>query len=485
MKLRPWVVIVVVLCGTVPAWAVPKVALTEIEGDASGDLRDAVASALDGKELEVIGEKETNRAIDKLGVDANMNEKEAKKLAVDLEADAIVAARYNKAGANKVLKFRLFVKGKKLKGFKVTFVSAKSPKFRQMLRDKMVERIESVGEEPVAKKGGKKGKPAKLGDDEDPIGGGKKTKPEPDEGNETDGEGDGEGDDDEREPKRTAAADDESPDGEDEDETAIVKRAAGPAHAANRVALRVDSGISVMKRSLLFNSNLPAEQAPPAFQPAPVPGVRIEGELYPLAFSNPKSIAAGLGVAAEFDRTLRFNVQSSKVDGAIPIKQQHLVVGGRFRIPFGKKATSPTMTLGLGYGRRMFIAKTRPAELDLPDTDYKYLAPHLSFRIPFGPVVALFAGGEGMLVMSAGSIQTAEEYGKAKIFGFDATAGLDIVIGNRFAIRFAGDFVQLGYSFVGTGGVKANSRDMDPSTLDVGGAADRAIGGSATIGVLY
>src|SRR5262245_17977377 len=44
------------------ALAKPKVALTQIEGDASGDVRDAVAEALEGKELSLIGSREVNRA---------------------------------------------------------------------------------------------------------------------------------------------------------------------------------------------------------------------------------------------------------------------------------------------------------------------------------------------------------------------------------------------------------------------------------------
>src|SRR5262245_22179434 len=62
------------------ASAKPKVALTQIEGDASGDVRDAVAEALEGKELALIGSKEVNRAVDKLGDLADLTEKDLKKL---------------------------------------------------------------------------------------------------------------------------------------------------------------------------------------------------------------------------------------------------------------------------------------------------------------------------------------------------------------------------------------------------------------------
>ena len=57
-----------VLLVALPAAAAPKspkVALTAIDGDGGGEVRDAVAEALDGNDLTLIGEKETNRAADK------------------------------------------------------------------------------------------------------------------------------------------------------------------------------------------------------------------------------------------------------------------------------------------------------------------------------------------------------------------------------------------------------------------------------------
>src|SRR5678816_3453086 len=123
------------------AFAKPKVALTQIEGDATGDVRDAVAEALEGKELSLIGSREVNRAVDKLGDLADLGEKDFKKLATELEADAIVAGKLDKVGSAKTLKFRLFVHKKMAKGFTVSFKDAKSEKFRSMLHDKMLDKI--------------------------------------------------------------------------------------------------------------------------------------------------------------------------------------------------------------------------------------------------------------------------------------------------------------------------------------------------------
>ena len=73
---------------------------------------------------------------------------------------------------------------------------------------------------------------------------------------------------------------------------------------------------------------------------------------------------------------------------------------------------------------------------------------------------------------------------RAKVFGGSGQAGLDIVLGNRFAIRLVGEFTQVGFAFTGTG-MLANGRDRDTATKDVGGASDRSIGGAATLAVLY
>src|SRR3954470_19123569 len=118
-----------------------RVALTQIEGDTTGDVHDAVAEALEGKELSLIASREVNRAVDKLGDLSDLTEKDFKKLASELDADAIVAGKLDKCGTARTLKFRLFVHKKMAKGFTVSFKDAKSEKFRTMLHDKILDKI--------------------------------------------------------------------------------------------------------------------------------------------------------------------------------------------------------------------------------------------------------------------------------------------------------------------------------------------------------
>jgi hypothetical protein len=465
------------------------VAITPIDGDANGSIGDAITEALDGSELNTLAPKVVTRAVDKLGYEGELSDKQAKKLATELEADAVVQATLDRDGKRKVLKFKLLVRGKKARGFKVTFNNAKSENFRAQLKDKMVERLSTShgdgGDADEAKP-----------DDEDPIDGGKKKKKKLKKSEDADTANAGDEDDEEtstkkkKKKKKVAKGDEdeeEPTDEEEEDIEAAVSRVSP--HTANRVAVRLDVGVSVQNRKLIFTQRSNFPEGPKPYKNAPVPGARVEGELYPLAFMNPKSLAAGLGFAAEYDKTLSLTLRTT-AEANTPVKatQQHWSIGGRLRIPFGRKATSPTVTLGVGYGSRSFKTDRSvlmdQTSLDVPDTSYKIIDPGLAFRIPLAGAVALTFGGKALIITDAGPIQKPESYGRAKVFGGSAQAGVDIVLGNRFAIRLVGEFVQVGFAFTGTGAM-ANARDRDPMTKDVGGASDRSIGGAMTLGVLY
>lgn len=474
------VAVVVALAGA--AVAKPKIALTPIDGDENDEMADALESAIDGAELDVTGTRSTSRTLDKLNYDTDLSEKQAKKVSDALDVDAILIGTLDRKGVNKVLRFRMFIRGKKTRGFSVTFNNPRSDRFKVMLREKLVDKIENDDDEKKGKKAksreqdedededtadedeDRKGKKAKKGKK------GKKRKNRDDEDEDEDGEGGG--------------------DDEDLDEEELAAIRAREAHSANRVAVRVDMGISFQNRNLSFTSrknNFP--QAPNPYTNGVVPGARLEAEIYPLAFSNPRSIAGGLGLAASFDRTLSLTLATSEEPG-VPIKttQQQWSVGARMRIPFGQKVTSPSMTLLVDYGARSFQSDRSgledPASLDLPDTAYKFAAGGLHFRFPLAKAVAFTLGGRALGVLDAGDIQRPDQYGQARVFGVQAGGGLDIVFAKKFAVRLIGEFSQFGFAFVGNGAM-TNSRDMDPETKDIGGAADRSIGGAATFGVLY
>jgi hypothetical protein len=530
------------------ASAKPKVALTQIEGDASGDLRDAVVEALEsGQELSLISGKEVNRAVDKLGELTDLTEKDFKKLANELEADAIVIAKFDKVGSSKTLKFRLFVHKKMAKGFTVSFKNPRSEKFRSALHDKILDKIGATAstasndgdeekpakkkkvasaedeEDPLATtakknktaKKAKKAKTDKLADDEEEtrpkkakadklVDDEEETRPKKAKADKLADDEDGRPSDDDVKPARRTDTDDEavprktkkkvaaSEDGDDEVEEGITTTIESP-HAANRVAVRLDVGVSVVQHSFLFNARS-FDNRPKNTALSPVPGARFEAEIYPLAFSNPRSAAAGLGAGVDYDRTFALNLRSSLENTvAVPVKQSHYSIGARYRLAFGKTATSPTLTFGAGYGKRLFSTDRSKLTMDAskagiardtPSANYTVIDPGLTFRLPVTRMVAFTLGGRGMIITNAGPIQNLDSYGRAKVYGVQGGASVDVVLGNRFALRFAGEFVQIGFAFTGVGAL-SNNLDGDPGTKDVGGLADRSIGGTATLAVLY
>src|SRR3954467_13122591 len=107
-------VVLLVLPGVASA-ARPRVALIKFDGDPGGAMQDLVSEVLDTDTL-VVGPKEVNRTVDKLGLSDDLSEKELKKLASELDADALVQGKIAKKGDNRIAHFKVFVHGKK-KGF--------------------------------------------------------------------------------------------------------------------------------------------------------------------------------------------------------------------------------------------------------------------------------------------------------------------------------------------------------------------------------
>jgi len=489
----------------------------------------------------VVAKKEVNRAVKELEDISNFSETDAKKLSKAVEADAVVHGKLMDREGQSTLKVQLFVKGKKQKGFSITFKNAKAPKFRRAMHDTVLKKIKNAmpadaeepeGEEeteepapaPVVKKEkpckGKKckkvakekappaeedepaketkKKPLKEGDDEEnPLPaakngkkkGEKKEAEEPSE--ETTAEGEGEEGSTRKAAKKETAKKEEGE--EVETQARTTKRttvAASSARPANRSAVRLDIGASFDGRTMTFvpRADLPDDQRPTNFRSKPVPGARFDVDVFPLAFGNPYSAIAGLGLAVEYDKTIGEKIQDKASGGASAVTQQHYLIAGQYRLVLGKQPTSPSITAGFGYGRRTFQIQSREALMaddPPPDTDYKYYAPRASVRFPVISSLALLLDVEGMLIFNAGPIQRADQYGRAKVIGFAGAGGAEYLIGNRIAIRALGQFNQIGFTFVGRGGDLANNRDMNPDTLDVGGATDRSIGGVITLAVLY
>jgi hypothetical protein len=487
-----------------------RVAVVAFEGDDNGAVQEVVTDLLDG-DYTVAGSKSVNRTLDKLGLDANLSDKDLKKLANELEVDAILRGDLSQKGTRKLLHVKVYLNGKKVRGFKVEFASVKSEKFKTALKDKIDEKL--AGTESSAKK--KKGEEVAAepaADEEDPIGNKKtkktakadkavaekKKKGDEESSEEPTDEGaalktaedkpEGDESEDEDKPKKTVA----SADIDDEDAGSVEKSAtvekSSSGRAPNRLAVRVEVGPSVSTRLMRFNSRN-FEQAPKEYKNSGVGGMRVGGELYPFALGNPHSFISGLGIAGLYDQTLKLNLTSTVQEGTkFPVDQKHWSVGLRFRIGFGHSAKAPTVTLVGDYFHRKFVVDRKGLMegtiIDLPDVFYQGIDTGLEFRIPIVKQVALVLGGQAIFVRDTGQIQQLNFYGQSKVTAGQGMAGIDILFANRFALRITGEIAAYGFDFSGNGEMTYN-RDNEPSKQDVGGAADRYIGGAATLGVLY
>jgi hypothetical protein len=270
----------------------------------------------------------------------------------------------------------------------------------------------------------------------------------------------------------------------DDEDAGVHAQATRKAKSEGLEAAIVDAGVAVIGRKLTFSSRA-YDQAPRGYQGPFVPAGEVEGAIYPLALADRGSAAAGLGMDFEYDQVTSLTTKSSQaLDVSLPTSEKHFSIGGRYRIALGRASVA----VGLDYDHREFVVNRTglpaTAILDLPDVVYKSYAPELAVRVPLGPRVTLLADGRVLLIKSAGAIQSKDEYGAAKVTGGTGNAGLEILVAKNVILRVAGTATFIGYKFTGNGQQTVN-RDGDPMTVDVGGAMDQYIGGSATLGFTY
>lgn len=475
---RGFVVVAIVLGTCAPAWAQKLVAVAKVDGDRDGSVTAAVVSALD-REFKVISPKAVERSAEQM--DVAIDERQAPRLIADLEADALVLGSVEKTAEGQKLQLRVFPLGAR-KSRSAWIIYAGRPKAEKVqtgvrtavatiLAAAQAESAKSDPDEPPP------GRAQQERDDEDPLGRGKVFRPVTGRPGKS------------RFAERTGAEATDAPkaaprdDGARlDDEVPEVDVGLGAEELAAKRALawpaRVSAGPSVSNRSLEFNHRV-FDEAPKDYKgKGVVPGVRVQGEVYPLGFSSQGALAS-LGVGFKLDHTFGLKITTNGMRYGTVVRNY----GVDLRYRLGGKRTTPSLTLAAGYARRTFMVARGTATVDLPDVDYQMLAPGVGFRLPMG-AVAFFGDVRALLVTSAGAIEKSNSYGPATITAFEAEAGLEITLNRRLALRLAGDLAFLGYAFKGTGAL-ANSRDQDATTKDVGGAADRYMGGALTVAVSY
>ncbi len=299
--------------------------------------------------------------------------------------------------------------------------------------------------------------------------------------------------------KKIASNDDESSSDDTSDDSAVVRKKkhhdddggapvgiVGGKYARNAGA-DLAAGMSFTGRTLTFNfsSSLMPNQQPNGYKGAVVPGVFVNAEVYPLAFSKPSSIGAGVGLALELDRVI--SLQSRLGAMTYPTSQTAYGVGLRFRLPLGKKPTLPSLKFGAGLQHLDFTISAPAGSIDLPNVSYSYVDLLAGMRVPLGtPKFSLDLAFRFLAVLASGDFSnTSTGYGTGTTSGVDIMTGLEVRPTDRLTIRAGFRYTRIAFAFDGNGDNLSTNRDMDPSTKDVGGALDQYIGGYATVGWLF
>ncbi len=294
---------------------------------------------------------------------------------------------------------------------------------------------------------------------------------------------DDDGDDDDRVASRDDDDDRDDRDDRDDDDGDRDDRG-GPADP--RPAMDLSAGLSFTGRKLGFTTNL-VQNAPQGYSGAPVPGLRITGDLYPLAFNKRnRSFTRNLGVTGLFDRAIKISseLKTATMTYTLPTVEQHLAFGVIYRHP-----VSPTLTIegSVRYNKRKFVINksSAPADaVDIPNTDYSYVDPGVGVHYVLGPKAALSADARFLLITDTGEMQSPDQYGASTVTGVDLGLAVDYRVAQKIVVRAALGLATIGYAFKGNGAL-TNNRDGQPASVDVSGARDTYYGGSAGAAYLF
>jgi hypothetical protein len=232
-------------------------------------------------------------------------------------------------------------------------------------------------------------------------------------------------------------------------------------------------GVSFLKRDLTFNSfdALAQAQRPNGYKGGtPVASVSFLGELYPLSFGDAGGPLSGIGVGVYFDRvlTLKSSLGSTEFDTTAT----GFGVGLRYRFNFGSSPKLPSIKVLFGWNHLAFDVDHGTTDIDLPNVSYSYLDAGIGVRVPLTvPWLALYADARWMFVLSSGEISDGVWYGGGSTKGLDVNGGIEARIAEAWSIRGGVHYRRIAFDFDGTGD-KANNRDGNPATQDVGGAVD-------------
>jgi TolB-like protein len=241
------------------------------------------------------------------------------------------------------------------------------------------------------------------------------------------------------------------------------------------------------------------EKGQPEFRSVLAPALRLDVNVYPLAFLSTQSGSAnrflqGLGVGATFDfifwpdsiacpaRDADGNCISPTTE-RFATRERRIEVGPRWRWNILNREGKPELLLNAQYGQHIFSIAKQANNQDVgpPDVTYQYLTLGAGTRIPVHPIVAVFASFNYHIVFDSGSIHTNAEYGEGGAWGLRVHAGGEVRVWKGIVARLAGFYERFGLSFDNS----APGSDGFPVKITTGDATDQYYGLWAGLGYVF
>jgi hypothetical protein len=289
-------------------------------------------------------------------------------------------------------------------------------------------------------------------------------------------------------PKKVASREDDEGSAEAELDDKL-KLTGADALAPGERFLDAALGMSFTARRFTFAYRKDLRARPNAYSGIPAPGALVDVTAYPLALGHTRhDVVKDLGLEVVYDRVLKL---TSKVPVVQPTgmtttanystAESRFALSAVIRHALWRSAAAPVVLGTLGYQRQQFNIL---GKVELPDVKYSLVAPGVGIRVPLIAKLTVDADGKLLLPLSTGEIQNPDQYGQAKVFGFDASFGADYLIMPNVFVRAAGRFEVFSFTFAGTGS-RSKGRDGNSPGQDIYGAHDNYLGGFLSIGYLY
>jgi len=268
-------------------------------------------------------------------------------------------------------------------------------------------------------------------------------------------------------PQERVSDTEKSPSGEEEGR--VKKRQADEeAPGEKRSFFAASAGMSFWARTL----SVSPDQAADTYKGQPVPGLRVDGEVYPAAIFA-KNIAADFGIGFLVDM-LWLKSELSGGGGKLPTTQTRWGADLRWRWKFLSKDTSPVLRVAFQVSQMSFkIDRTNaPPDLNIPDVSYLTFAPVLGANFPLGSKMFALGGSFAFLIAKESGTPT-DTTVSGMPWGIEAGLNFDVLPLQWLLIRAQFGIIRYAVKLTPTG------------TAEATGMSDMYLGGFVTAGYVW